>query len=83
MKALSGFAACDTNARPSMQPGSIPGRQAGRNPRHDLLALLIENEILARCRRIQLLQAILGVREFRRRFDPDQTAVVVASQNVE
>ena len=68
---------------PAAWHGSIPGRLTGRNPRHDLLALLIENEILARCRRIQLLQAILGVREFRSRFDPDQTAVVVASQNVE
>ena len=67
----------------AVQPGSISGRQAGRDLRHDLLALLVEDEILARYGGIQLLKPILGVREFGRRFDPDQTAVVVASQNVE
>ena len=61
---------------------SIASRQARRSPRHDLLALLVENEILARRRGVELLEAILGVRKFGRRFHPDQTAIVVAPQNV-
>ena len=55
---------------------------SGRDPGNDLLALLIENKILARRGSAELLEANPGMCEFARRFQPDEAAVTVPPQNV-
>jgi hypothetical protein len=51
--------------------------------RHDLLALLVKNEIVARCLSGKFLKANLSRSEIARGLEPDETPIVVTFQYVE